>query len=153
MKGLTNSPKYSLKIIKVLLKNRFNGKISNAGIGGFMPLENTINTDTLNDEPQSYHYKLSDFEVNNLFEIISYCNSKRITLIFINIPVHKRFRKTEEYRQGKIVFENFRKENLNYYSYLDFSEETLHDSCYADLIHLNKKGSEIFTKKLKKVLR
>ncbi len=146
-------PKYTLKLFKNLILKPNN---KNLNIGGYVEVKHIINQNVIDSfikRDSIKKYQLSNFEIENLNRIVEYCDLNNIELIFINPPIHPIMYNSLEYQEGKLIFEKFLTKNLPNITCLDFSNDFLPDSCYADLIHLNKNGSEIFTKKLNLLLK
>lgn len=143
-------PKYTLKLFKSIITGSDN-KIEDLKIGGYERVENLIEQDIIdnfmkNDSVTNYNF--SNIEIDNLYRIVEFCKSNKISLIFINPPLHAAMYNSLEYQVGMVKFKKFMNNNLPSYTYLDFSNKFLPDSCYADLVHLNKKGAKIFSEKL-----
>lgn len=147
-------PKYTLKLIRNIILKPNNNK--NLNIGGYIEVKHVVNQDVidnfkLNDNFKKYN--LSEIEIETLKRIVDFCKLNNIELIFINPPMHPVMYNSMEYQEGKVIFDNFLIANYPNHTYLDFSNHFLPESCYADLIHLNKSGAEIFTKKLNQLLK
>lgn len=150
LRSVSISPKYSVKLLKAMLSSS-DGEVSDIKMGGYLPLSHVVEKEVIDDFMKNdsiRNYRLSDFEIENLNEIIRYCKSNNVELIFINPPLHPTMYHSKEYQEGKNVFDEYFDKNFSNYTYLDFSDNFLGDSCYADLIHLNNKGAQLFSKKL-----
>ena len=148
------APEYSARLVKEILskpKSKRSLKIGGYKIESRRITQEMVLRFKATDTIQSY--KLSDLECQNLKDITKFCKANKITLIFVNPPLHPEMYHSAKYQQGKIIFEEFLKKEFPEYTYLNFSGQFLPDSCYADLIHLNKYGAEIFSKKLDSVLK
>jgi len=124
--------------------------------GGHNEININLNKDSINKfikYDTLRGYKISKIEVKNLSKIINFCNSNDIKLFFINPPLHKIMYNSNQYQEGKKIFDAFYNKNFSKVTYLDYSNKFLPDSCYADLIHLNKKGAEFFSKEINNVLK
>lgn len=100
--------------------------------------KSTINKETY--EVESDYSRIIDFKY--LHKIISYCDSKGVKVYLIRSPLHKQY-------YGFINeshFQNVIKNEFSKVEFLDFSRFPLSTDKYADLNHLNKYGSEIFSK-------
>ncbi len=150
LKSVFKIPKYSLKLLKSLFKEG-QMNILKLGIGGFYNLEGEIvqsDIDQFNSNLKKIkYYELSQVEIKKLLEIKRFCKQNRIELVFVNPPLYSLIRNCHPYNEGRLVFQRFFNKYLSEYVYLDFSNDTLPDDCYADLVHLNSKGAEIFSRK------
>ena len=130
--------------------------VKSLNIGGNLEVKHVIDQSFIDQfiiNDSLNNYTLSKIEINNLKSIVEFCKSNNTELIFINPPLHPAMYNSLEYQEGKLIFEIFLTEKLPNITYLDFSNDFLQDSCYADLIHLNKKGATIFSKKLDSILK
>lgn len=155
LRSITFAPKYSLKLIKAIF-NKKEDAFYDIKLGGYKPVDHVIGQDVINDfivNDTIKGYKLSRFEIENLFEIIKFCKSNKLTLILLNPPLHPVMYNSVQYQEGKEVFDKFVVKYLSDLTYLDFSNIFLPDSCYADLVHINKNGASIFSKELEQVLK
>lgn len=155
IKSVFYTPKYSLKLIKEIIINS-NHNYQQLNIGGFYKEKKIINPKIIKDfiyNDSLNNYTLSKIEINNLNRIALFCESNKIELIFFNPPLHPAIYESIKYQKGKIIFDEYLSTNYPTHTYLDFSNQFLPDSCYADLIHLNEKGAELFTKKINRTLR
>ena len=150
----TYAPEYTARLIKqILTKSK---KDRSLIIGGYKSESHQITEDMINsvkNTDSTNQFKISIIERQNLIDIKTFCKENNIELLFVNPPLHPAKYYSSEYQQGKIIFEEFLKKEFPEYTYLNFSAQFLPDSCYADLIHLNKYGAEIFSKKLDSVLK
>lgn len=148
------APEYTARLImQVLTKSK---EARSLKIGGYKFESHCVTTEMIESikTPDSiYKYRISAIERQNLMDMVNFCKEHKIVLIFVNPPLHPAMYNSNKYQQGKIVFEEFLKKELPQYTYLNFTNQFLPDSCYADLIHLNNRGAEIFTKKLDSVLK
>lgn len=154
IKSVLFIPKYSLKLIKEIISNS-NHNYHQLNIGGFYKETKLINSKIIKDfisNDSIENYTLSIVEIGNLNRIVKFCKDNDIELIFYNPPLHPVMYNSYEYQEGKVIFDNFLRTIHPNHTYLDFSNQFLPDSCYADLIHLNEKGAILFTKKLNQIL-
>lgn len=91
--------------------------------------------------------EISKQETTYLLKIVELCKSNNLNLILINPPkrkellVHKKYFVTE--------FEHYYNDKLSNIAYLDFSNISMPDDYYSDLVHLNYKGAAYFSNLLK----
>lgn len=143
-------PQYTARLIKRNIFKKYNKKYQ-LQIGGFKKINHKMNKDVLkskNSVDNNSNYKMSSFEVENLFKIVNYCKENDLELIFINPPLHELMSKSQHYQYGRIEFKKFYDINFSNYLYLDYSDFYLPDESYSDLVHLNFNGANIFTEKL-----
>lgn len=90
--------------------------------------------------------KITEYSLNEIKKI---CNDYNVKLMFLSPPIWnaKEIYNLNEY---KMLMHKYLTENDN--DILDFTQLSLPDSCYADMIHLNHYGADIFTKELKEKL-
>jgi hypothetical protein len=119
--------------------------------------EASASIETMNDRLNEYFFckngKLKDFSLNQLFylkEIILLCKNNNIDLILLNTPLHSYYRNKlpREYIEKYDAI--IKEENLNL---IDFSALSLNDDDYIfDGDHVSKKGANIMTTKLEKII-
>ena len=141
-------PKYAIQLGVKLLLGRANPYELN--IGKYKNHEkNILNEEIIRiREIPKKDYILSEKETNYLMKITNFCDENKLNLIFISTPQHYAFNESIS-NEEKECFNQFYKENLNKFKFYDFSEFQLSDDCFTDLVHLNNKGSSIFTKYFK----
>ena len=86
----------------------------------------------------------ADIEISYLFKIIELCKLNNIEIILVNTPIYKVLHD----HQGHL-FKTYNR----YFSdipFYDYSTMELSDSCFTDLVHLNKKGAIVFSEKFNK---
>ena len=146
---------YSLRPIALqFLKNIFRRVLGDnvLQIGGFTSLD----LDRLEDALQSLKAgkAIKDFrlpkdlyptnvEIVYLNKILQLCNEKQVKLILINLP--KRVELLRHKRYGMEEFQKVYNTEFSQLDYFDFSSFSMEDEMYADLLHLNKKGSSYFS--------
>lgn len=91
--------------------------------------------------------KISPEEILYLNKIIALCKNNNLKIILINPPKRKELLKHEKYFVAE--FNQFYDKELKNISFLDFSNVVLPDEYYSDLVHLNYKGADYFSKLLK----
>jgi hypothetical protein len=128
------------------------GSISEYNIGGYLYLvRNKLEEDLSRrcnekNRPKlladTQGYKFSDNQIIYLQKIISYCEQNSLDLILFDTP---------QYGEGVSSFSFYKKyydQHLSNIQWLDYSRFKLDKSCYGDVIHLNNKGAELFSKYL-----
>ncbi len=106
-------------------------------IGGYTPNNKTIEiqaSDNLNSKSKNETYMVSKIQTYYLQQIIDICNENDIKLVLVNAP----------------LFNGNRLENLpklsGSYQILDFGDLFIHNKkLFADYVHLNHQGAEIFS--------
>jgi hypothetical protein len=97
----------------------------------------------INKEVYEIDNKISEItDFKYLHKIISYCESKDVKVYLVRSPLHKRYYGFV----NESHFQNLIKNEFSKVEFLDFSRFPLSTDKYADLNHLNKYGSEIFSK-------
>lgn len=146
---------YSLRpIFLQFLKNIFR-RVSRENVlqlGGFTSLD----LDRLEDALQSLkegveikNYRLpndllpTNVEVIYLNKIAQLCGKRNVKLILINLP--KRVELLNNKRYGMVEFDKVYNTDFIQLEYFDFSNFSMQDEMYSDLLHLNKKGSSYFS--------
>ena len=86
---------------------------------------------------------LTNVEVIYLNEIAQLCNKEQVKLILINLP--KRVELLRHKRYGMEEFQKAYNTEFSQLDYFDFSSMPMENEMYADLLHLNKKGSSYFS--------
>lgn len=85
----------------------------------------------------------SKAQINFLDEIVKLCNKRKIKLIFLNVPLYKKY----QYSNVNCYLEYYDK-NYKDVLFLDFSDLKLPDDYFADVRHLNYKGANYFSQYL-----
>jgi hypothetical protein len=95
---------------------------------------------------------ISESQYNHLNDIVKFCKSKKIKIIFVQSPfrekLYSNFNESEirkltmHIRRIKNAIETINEENV----FIDSNEKKWNDSLFADAIHFNNVGAEIFTK-------
>lgn len=146
-------------IIKASIKNIIKiGLDKNLGdnYGRFLNLDRNILDDVRmklkNEEPLPFFKIPNSFEVSGgekkyLDKIIALCEKRKVKLILINTP--KRFELLEYSKYGVKEFYRFYDTKYNNIDFIDMSNLDLPDESYGDFVHLNIKGSAIFSNLLK----
>jgi len=146
---------YSLRPISLqFLKNIFRSiTVENVlRLGGFTSLD----LDRLEGALQSLkegteikNYRLpkdllpTNVEIIYLNKIAQLCGKKQVKLILINLP--KRVELLNDKRYGMVEFDEIYNSDFSQLEYFDFSNFSMEDEMYSDLLHLNKKGSTYFS--------
>ncbi len=81
----------------------------------------------------------ADIEIEYLRKIAKLCRIKKISLILVNTPLHKVLHNHQDN-----LYQTYNKYFLDI-PFFDYSTMSLDDSCFTDLVHLNKKGAIIFS--------
>jgi hypothetical protein len=110
-----------------------------------------LTRDKLQEDIKRNVYQDQSFEQGLLQEkylrkISSLCRSRSVRLVLFNTPKHNLYRSSisREIKENYAAVTN----TFSGDSLLDYSAFPLQDSCFSDLIHLNTKGAEIFSKYL-----
>ena len=155
---LDSQPKsivYALKpIFLQFLKNIFRSVTGDnvLQLGGFTGLELDRLMDALHslesaEEIKNYRlpkdFQTTSIEIIYLNKIAQLCSEKQVRLILINLP--KRVELLSHTRYGVVEFEKVYNTDFSQFEYFDFSNLSMEDEMYADLLHLNKKGSSYFS--------
>ncbi len=114
--------------------------------GGYLALDkNHVKKFAIDKNVNKGHaeFTVSSLQYKYLEKMINLCRIYNIRLILINTPLYK-----ADIYTDNVSFDLFRQKELSEIEYLDFSMFSLPESCYADLIHLNKYGAAIFSEYL-----
>lgn len=87
----------------------------------------------------------SSYNISALLRIIHFCRQKGVNVVILSTPMYHLERWYG--RTGYYDFLNTLDESVQIADYSDFSMPS--DDCYGDVIHLNYKGAEYFSKHLK----
>lgn len=125
--------------------------------GGYQYLNRDILQEVIvklrNNEPLPFFkipkdFTLSKAETTYLKKIISLCASNHIDLFLINTPKRDELLKYKQY--GVTQYYEYYEKTLYDVKFLDFSKISMPDEYYGDLVHLNFRGAEYFSKIFKK---
>jgi hypothetical protein len=114
--------------------------------GGFIYLKKN-ETDSIIDylskkiEKRVVSHELSTINIDYLTKIINYSKSENRKLFLIRSPLHEKY----EGYQNEIIFQKILLKNFSNVEYLDFSKFPILNNEFADLGHLNYKGSKKFS--------
>ncbi len=145
--GAAISPLHKAPIYLKKITNK-NLDISQLEIGGYDKLNKNIVLQNIVEKNDNFftinQIDTASMQYKYLHKIKNFCIDNKIKLILINTPVYKSIKfyddKNSETSINKIFSD---------IEYLDFSDFTLNDSCYADRTHLNNKGAKIFSEYLR----
>lgn len=112
--------------------------------GGYRDLKhnnliNILEKQKKEGEKESDLFTESAIEKDYLKKIIEYCESRKITLILVNTPLHKSIQNKQN---ALYEFYNNYFSNIIFY---DFSKMELKDSYFGDLVHLSPSGAAYFS--------
>ncbi|MDC0338335.1 hypothetical protein OAN33_02240 [Flavobacteriales bacterium] len=98
-------------------------------------------------------YEVSKVSLSYIDSIISFAKFRKITPVFIALPVHKTYLK----RVPERILKQFKSLALKFETsgvdFLDYSDLKIADSLFLDYDHINKTGSKIMTKQIIKDLK
>lgn len=135
-------PKTLFKNLKFILKN--DDIVLGMNWGGYLKLkrnkvtEEAINLDVANPE---YGLPVSTLNIHYLEKIVQLTTEKKIKLIFMRSPVHKKYQALKNEPQ----FQEIRKLKFSHIPFLDFKDYPLTNDEFGDLEHLNYKGANKFS--------
>lgn len=89
---------------------------------------------------------IPDLNLYYFNQVISYCQKNHLTLFFLSPPKYPLI-------WYKNKFRKIHSEYFNEIPLVDCMEWVYPDSCYGDMVHLNHKGAELFTKDLNNLIR
>jgi hypothetical protein len=142
-----------MHIIKITLFSKSN---KNGRVNGFYGMEKTWNDDFDKVKTQMKRYTaVIDSSILASFDrFLEYCQKQQIKVVFVYSP---------EYHEGQNFVQNrnemmtlFRKRSVQYNSpFLDYSEDSIsyNKDYFYNVLHLNAKGADLFSKKLSSDLR
>lgn len=123
-------------------------------IGGFKSLENirdsTINIINISEKKtkNNNNQPLSFINLNYLRRMIDLCKQKNVQVILFRSPIHP----LNNYLEFEDLFFAIKSKKFADTEFLDLSNFPLHNSEFADLTHLNKKGAQKFSIWFNKIL-
>jgi len=130
---------------KLLIIKKSNYK--DMGIGGYLYFkrEKLDEAITRYKKQKSIDRPYSEIQVEYLLKIVNLCQEYTVKLILLNTPTYVYCKNENDSEK----LEQFINKNIdNSVEYWDYSNYLLPDFCYGDLVHLNYRGAEIFSKKL-----
>ena len=143
------SPKMNSIRLGTLLKKDINA--FDLEIGSYVPLDSYfLEKDILLQEKEETQtlkgfngIDTTTIQYKYLKKIEQLCSDRDVKLILINTPTYQ----PEKYHQHS-TFDSLRKVYLPDIPFLDFASFLIPDSCFGDIVHLNYKGAEIFSRHL-----
>lgn len=100
--------------------------------------------------------RMSEYDIKNMQNMIDYCKSKDIELVFFSAPMSDfRLVSLENYDEYvKMMTEYCNKNRVKYYDFNLCKKEILplNGSCFTDDNHLNGKGADLFSEIFSKVM-
>jgi hypothetical protein len=149
LKILSGIYPYNSSLITVLIGNLDINSSRKGDDRGFVPLHKSIK-DTVLHTIELVPGIIDNNKINALTDIINYCDSDKIRLVFIQSPLYAIFQETGSMR----YFDKL--EESNKIIYWDFSNEPeimSHPGYFQDQFHLNLQGAECFSKLLVRKIR
>lgn len=134
---------------KLTIKSILGNNYKQVGFGSYLDLlYNKLKEDIQrlkkekNRDEIKFNY--SPTQVKYLLLISDFCKKHNIRLILLSTPIYKNLK--ENYKNIKEYYYIFYKKYLSNNTLLDFSNENLSDSSFADCEHLNYLGARDFSK-------
>ncbi|MBA6153592.1 hypothetical protein [Gelidibacter maritimus] len=93
-------------------------------------------------------YSTSNVNLHYLRKIIDYCRSEGKDVFLVRTPQHKKYKMLKNEEQ----FLSVRNSQFSDIDFIDFNNNNLPNTYYADLEHLNGKGATVLSKKFKQLL-
>lgn len=90
---------------------------------------------------------ISERNIYFLHKIVSLCKSSNVQLILLRTPQHRL-----SARRNEQVYLNLLKQQFPDVPFQDYVDTYLPDSCFFDVVHLNRKGAAIFTDSIRNFL-
>jgi len=141
LKNVPISIKYKLITVKLNNYNYINKT------GGYKYLVRN-KTDSLlnvlgkkNDTLNNNDFTMSEYNIEYLSKIISYCKKHNLNVFLTRSPYHAK----SPNRHNEINFQKLKNNKFNDVKFLDFKDFPLENSEYGDLDHLNYKGAKKFS--------
>jgi hypothetical protein len=125
-------------------KNLFYTQLSN--FGSFVGSEKSFDSLAILHH-QEYSTHISTIQLRYIDKIIELAKNSKTNLVFLTVPVHSSHH--SRYKKGIDLKRFADKKKL---VYLDYSRFIMENNCFADGFHLNKKGAQIFTDTVCKLL-
>ncbi len=132
--------------------NKFNPPIKDFTYGGFDRIERNVLPEVrkklIKGEKMPFfkipdNFEIAKKEVLYLNKIINLCNSKQKVLFLINTP--KRIELLNYPKYGVKEFNAFYLKNYKSVHFIDLSKMDIPEDCFGDFVHLNSKGSKLFS--------
>ncbi|GAL64916.1 hypothetical protein [Algibacter lectus] len=143
-----------LGVLKNYLKPKYNYKI----YFGYDPIYTTQNQKkifshilkkTKKDVNCINKFKLNKIYANYLTDLTKFCNENNKTLILFTAPKYEDECKSDNEELSKIL----KNAGINYYDFTDFFNNTDTLENWKDKEHLSAQGAEIFTKRIKELIK
>lgn len=120
------------------------------GIGGYSKLYRDKLSESLQRESTHPNTAINQYEIDGLQleylnKIITYCQHSNIAIEFISMPSYH----TPTIEIGHNRANQYIKTSFPNVKYHDYELVELADSCYGDITHLNYKGANVLSQKLK----
>ncbi len=142
-------PEIYRNTLKLAIKSILKQDFKQAGFGNFIDLHYNKLKDDIerikkqkNEDEINFHY--SPNQVKYLLLISEYCALHNLKLILLATPIYKNLRISSELMKG--YYYQFYNKYLSENILLDFSNENLAESYFADSEHLNSFGAKYFSK-------
>lgn len=110
-------------------------------LGGHQVLHHELSDTLLNHNYKKNNFKASATSLIYLDKIIKLCSSKNIKIYLVRSPLHPSW----EYLGNEYFFQKIKENKFANTEFLDFKDFHLNNNEFADLEHLNEKGSLKFT--------
>lgn len=140
-KAVFKSLIFSTERLLKLLKNK-DLIYSDLRIGGYYKIDNIINDMNNNIAFNNLYiedkFEYSQYELEYLLKIVKLCKDKNVELILLSTPFYNKY-----YDKSGITY--FYNTYLSDIKYFDFSDFYIPEYGYADVLHLNYRGAEIFS--------
>jgi hypothetical protein len=116
--------------------------IKKVKFGGYRSLDSNKLQEAIKKQAEdTNHFHMAYFQLKYLEKISDLCQEKSVKLILLNTPKNRLSNDNYDVREIMNEYKSiFSKDSL-----LDCSKMLLPDSCFADLMHLNYKGSKLFS--------
>lgn len=130
---------YHVIINKNISQNNF--------IGGHQNLKSELTDKIIKSELANSNrlktnkFKLSNTNLYNLERTIKFCNKHNVKVYFLRCPINPNW----NCLSNENFFQNVRQTRFSNIPFLDFKDFPINNSEFADLEHLNHKGTEKFT--------
>lgn len=113
--------------------------IKDRGIGRYLRQTHTMTPQSKVENSDISTVDTNSVQYRYLLKIMQLCKEKSVNLQFINTPMRGAL------LYDKQEFMSLCRERLPNINYTDFADFPLADSCFADNVHLNYRGAEVFS--------
>jgi hypothetical protein len=151
LKILSKTYQFNSRIHQIVLYTLFDKRFK--GVKGFIPIKGlTFDVNNCEDNPFSQYIGVDKKKVKMLQNTIDLCKMENVKLIFVNSP----FYHSNQIVQSKAYTKTMSILKENNCNYIDMSNDSIFMSktdLFANQLHLNTQGANLFSQKIAKKLK